>query len=150
VGAQYLPLDELLAKADFVLLSLPLNEKTRKIFGDRQFAKMKSTARFINIGRGALVDTDALCRALREGKIAYAALDVTDPEPLPGDHPLLSFDNVVIFPHIGGYAQETRNAMSLMALDNLAAALEGKKMPSCVNGELESRLNADTFGGKPE
>jgi glyoxylate reductase len=140
IGAQYLPLAELLGKADFVLLSLPLNEKTRKFFGDRQFAQMKPTARFINIGRGGLVDTDALCRALNDQRIAYAAFDVTDPEPLPGDHPLLAFDNVAIFPHIGGQARETRDAMSLMALENLICALEGRKMPSCVNGELERRL----------
>ena len=136
-GAQYLPLDELLSKADFVLLSLPLNEKTRKMFGYKQFSQMKPTARFINIGRGALADTDALCRALQEKKIAYAAVDVTDPEPLPGDHPLLAFDNVVIFAHIGGQTQETRDAMSLLALDNLSAALAGRKMPSGVNREVE-------------
>ncbi|MDR2006448.1 MAG: D-glycerate dehydrogenase [Acidaminococcales bacterium] len=150
IGAEYLSFDELLGKADFVLLSLPLNEKTRKFFGDRQFAQMKPTARFINIGRGGLVDTDALCRALRDKKIAYAALDVTDPEPLPAGHPLLAFDNVAIFPHIGGHARETRDAMSLMALDNLLCALEGRKMPSCVNSELERRLSATSPGKRPD
>jgi glyoxylate reductase len=141
VSARYMSLDELLASADFVLLTLPLTKETRGLFGDAQFAKMKPSARFINAGRGALVDTDALCRALRDKKIAYAAMDVTDPEPLPGDHPLLSFDNVAVFPHIGGSTRETRDAMSLLALDNIIAGLEGRKMPFCVNRETEGTFS---------
>jgi glyoxylate reductase len=137
VDAAYLPLDELLASADFILLALPLNSESGKIIGAAQLARMKPTARLINIGRGGLVDTDALCQALAEKKIAYAALDVTDPEPLPGDHPLLKLDNVFISPHIGAMTRETRDAMSLFALDNILAALNGRKMPACVNGELE-------------
>ena len=133
VEAEYMGFDELLGKADFVILTLPLNNDTKKMFGKDEFAKMKPDARFINAARGPLVDTDALYEALLDKKIAYAALDVTDPEPIPGDHPLLSLDNLVIFPHIGGYTKETRDAMSIMALENMAAALEGREMPSCVN-----------------
>lgn len=136
IGAQYMQMDELLMQADFVALTLPLNSATRKMFGKEEFAKMKPSARFINAARGALVDTDALYEALSTGKIAYAALDVTDPEPLPGDHPLLGLENVVIFPHIGGYTKETRDAMSVMALENMVAALEGRQMPSCVNCDV--------------
>lgn len=137
VDAKYLPFEELLKTADFIMLNLPLNDQTRKMFGEKEFSLMKPTARFINAARGGIVDTDALYKALKEEKIAYAALDVTDPEPIPGDHPLLALENLVIFPHIGGYTKETRDAMSIMAMENMVAALEGKKMPSCVNCQIE-------------
>ncbi len=133
VCAKYLPFDQLLQTADFVLATVPLTGQTEKMFGYEQFCKMKDTARFINIARGKVVDTEGLYKALIDKKIAYAAFDVTDPEPLPGSSKLLELDNVVVFPHIGGYTIETRDAMSLMALDNLIAGLQGDKMPSCVN-----------------
>lgn len=137
LGAEYLSFEDLLRTSDFVMLNLPLNKDTRKMFGNKEFSLMKPSARFINAARGPIVDTDALYKALKDGQIAYAALDVTDPEPLPGDHPLLELDNLVVFPHIGGYTKETRDAMSMMALDNMLAALEGRPMPSCVNCEIE-------------
>ena len=133
IGAKYLALEDLLKTADFILLMLPLTDQTKKLFGDKEFSLMKPTARFINAARGGIVDTDALCRALQEGKIAYAALDVTDPEPIPGDHPLLKQENIVIFPHIGSYTKETRDAMSMVAMENMVAVFEGRKMISCVN-----------------
>lgn len=135
--ARYVTFDELLKTADFILVTLPLSEQTRNMISREEFAKMKPTTRFINVGRGPIVDTQALYEALKEKRIAYAALDVVDPEPLPGDHPLLTLDNVVVFPHIGTNTIETRQAMGMLAFENLKAALLGEKMPACVNNELE-------------
>ena len=133
IGATYESFDALLSKADFVIVLTPLSQETRGLFGREQFLRMKSTAYFINVSRGPVVDTDALLDALQTGKIAYAALDVTDPEPLPGDHPLLKLDNILITPHIGSATTETRTAMAQLAADNLLAGLKGKPLPTCVN-----------------
>jgi len=94
---------------------------------------MKSTAYFINVSRGPVVDTDALLEALQTGEIAYAALDVTDPEPLPEDHPLLKLSNILVTPHIGSATIETRIAMAELTVDNLLAGLADKPLPACVN-----------------
>jgi len=136
---KYLSFDELLSSADFILVMAPLNAKNRGMFGAAQFAKMRPTTYFINSARGALVDTDALCDALRQGKIAYAALDVIDPEPLPANHPLLSLANVLVTPHIGTATDETRDAMGCLAAENLLAGLARKPLPSCVNQEVNYR-----------
>ena len=133
IGAIYETFDILLEKADCVIVLTPLSKETRGLFGSEQFARMKSTAYFINVSRGPVVDTDALLDALQTGKIAYAALDVTDPEPLPGDHPLLKLTNILITPHIGSATTETRTAMAELAADNLLAGLKGKPLPACVN-----------------
>jgi len=98
---------------------------------------MKPTARFINVARGPIVQTDALVKALKEGWIAYAALDVTDPEPIPADHPLLQLPNVLITPHIGSATDETRDRMALLAAENLLAGLFGRPLPACVNPEVD-------------
>ena len=90
----------------------------------------------VNTARGQLVDTGALTEALHAGKIAGAGLDVTDPEPLPGDHPLLAAPNVVVVPHIGSDTHTTRRAMADLAVDNLMAGLAGEPMPRCVNPEV--------------
>src|SRR5690606_30406415 len=95
--------------------------------------QMKRSAIFVNVARGAVVDTDALYEALARGEIAYAALDVTDPEPLPPDHPLLSLTNLFITPHVGSATRETRGRMGLLAADNLLAGLKGERLPACVN-----------------
>ena len=139
LGVSYASFDELLTRADFVLAMLPLSKDTEGMFDRTAFAKMKPTARFINVARGKIVKTDDLYAALKENKIAYAALDVTDPEPLPGDHPLLTLDNILITPHIGSSTVETRDAMALLSADNVMAALEGRKMPACVNPEVEEQ-----------
>ena len=97
MGASFVSLDELLEKSDFVVVAVPLNNETRGLFNDVQFAKMKKTAVFVNIGRGAVVDTDALVKALRNKTIFAAGLDVTDPEPLPGDHELMKLPNAGSF-----------------------------------------------------
>ncbi len=133
VGAVYLSQEELLKEADFILVMLPLSAETKKMISRKEFALMKPTARLINAARGAIVDTDALYEALKEKRIAYAAMDVTDPEPLPADHPLLTLDNILVLPHIGTLTEETRDSMSMMTLDNIIAALEGHPMPACVN-----------------
>lgn len=133
IGATYESFDGLLEKADCIIVLTPLSKETRGLFGREQFKKMKSTAYFINVARGPVGDTDALLDALRTGEIAYAALDVTDPEPLPGDHPLLTLPNILITPHIGSATAETRTAMAQLAADNLLAGLAGKPLPACVN-----------------
>jgi len=136
---KYLAFDELLGSADFILVMAPLNAANRGMFGAEQFAKMRPSTYFINSARGALVDTDALCDALRQGKIAYAALDVIDPEPLPAKHPLLSLPNVLVTPHIGTATDETRDAMGCLAAENLLAGLARRPLPICVNQDVNYR-----------
>jgi glyoxylate reductase len=97
---------------------------------------MKPTAWLVNTARGPVVDPRALDRALREGRIGGAALDVTDPEPIPANDPLLTAPNLLIAPHIASGSVATRSKMASMAADNLAAALEGRRPPNCVNPEL--------------
>jgi glyoxylate reductase len=126
-------LDELLAESDFVSLHVPLTEETQHLIDARALAKMKSTAVLINTSRGPVVDTDALYDALAAGQIAYAALDVTDPEPLPVDHRLLSLDNCLVVPHIASASWATRTKMATMAAENLMAGLRGERLPNCVN-----------------
>jgi glyoxylate reductase len=130
------PFEELLAASDFVTLHAPLTQETRGLIDDAAFARMKETAILVNTARGPIVDTDALARALQAGAIAGAALDVTDPEPLPGDHPLLEAPNLVVVPHIGSSTHATREGMADMAVDNLLAALAGERMPHCANPEV--------------
>jgi glyoxylate reductase len=131
-----LPLDELLERSDFVTLHCPLTPDTRHLIGERALRLMKPTAVLVNTARGPIVDTMALDRALREGWIGAAALDVTDPEPLPPDHPLLGAPNLTVVPHIGSATHATREAMADLAVDNLLAALAGERMPHCVNPEV--------------
>jgi glyoxylate reductase len=131
-GAAYRPFDALLAEADCVVLLVPLSDETRGMFGDAQFARMKPAATLVNVARGAVVDTDALVRALQQKKIAGAALDVTDPEPLPPGHPLIALDNVVIVPHVGSATYETRARMAMLAAENLIAFTEGREPPTRV------------------
>jgi glyoxylate reductase len=133
IGASYQTFDSLLEQADFLIVLTPLSKETRGLFGREQFIKMKSTAHFINVSRGPVVDATALFEALKTGEIAYAALDVTDPEPLSMDHPLLELSNILITPHIGSATAETRTAMAELTVDNLLAGLEDKPLPACVN-----------------
>jgi glyoxylate reductase len=126
------PLDDLLARADFVSVHTPLTPETRHLIDTDVLARMKPTALLINTARGGVVDQDALRDALHAGQIAGAALDVTDPEPLPADHPLLDAPNLLVVPHVGSATVRTRAKMAAMAVENLLAALDGRPMPHPV------------------
>ncbi len=128
----------LLAESDFLSLHVPLTPETRHWVGRAELAAMKPGAMLINTARGPVVDQAALAEALAEGRLGGAALDVTDPEPLPMDSPLLKLPNVLIAPHIASASHATRGLMASMAVDNLLAALEGRRPPNCVNPELFS------------
>ncbi len=132
LGASYATLPELLSRSDYVTLNVPLTPETAGLIGREQLALMKPTAFLINMARGAVVDQEALVAALEAGGIAGAALDVTEPEPLPRDHPLLSMANVIITPHLGSATWQTRRAMKQMAVDNLKAGLEGRPLVNRV------------------
>jgi glyoxylate reductase len=141
IGATYELFDNLLMLADCIIVLTPLSHETKGLFSYEQFAKMKRTVYFVNAARGAIVDTTALYDALKCNQIAYAALDVTDPEPLPGDHPLLSLQNILITPHIGTATTETRAAMSELTVDNLLAGLKGKPLSACVNKSVNFKTD---------
>ena len=133
LGVTYMPtLDKLLSESDFVLLAVTLNPSTKHMLNEAAFAKMKQGSRLINISRGAVVDTEALYEALHSGKLAYVALDVTDPEPLPAEHKLLTLDNITVTPHIASATVETRDAMALLTADNILAGLQGLPLPAQV------------------
>ncbi len=138
-NAEQVDLETLLRESDFVSIHVPLTPETRHLIDADALAKMKSTAVLINTARGPVVDTDALYHALKDRRIAYAALDVTDPEPLPADHPLLSLPNVIVVPHIGSASVATRTRMGEMAVANLLAVLTGKRPPNPVNPEVFER-----------
>jgi glyoxylate reductase len=127
--ATYATKDELLATADYVVLTVPLTPETRGFIGRAELAQMKPTATLVNVARGAVVDKEALTEALTARRIYAAALDVTDPEPLPRDHPLLKLDNVIITPHLGSATEETRRRMAELSIENLFAGLAGQPLP---------------------
>jgi glyoxylate reductase len=133
------PLDELLERSDFVSLHTPLTEDTRGLIDEPALQRMKSTAILVNTARGPVVDTNALVRALNQGWIGGAALDVTDPEPLPIEHPLLMCPNLTIAPHLGSATHAAREGMARLSVDNLLAALAGERMPHCANPEVYER-----------
>jgi len=126
LGCEFAPLDRLLAESDFISLHMPLTAETRGMIGARELARMKPTAVLVNTARGQVLDQDALIAALRTGAIAGAALDVTDPEPLPLDNPLYSFPNVIITPHIASASFATRATMAEMAAANIIEVLAGR------------------------
>ena len=123
----------LLPKADVVLLSSPLTEKSRGMFGTEQFHAMKKTALFVNVGRGGLVQTDALLAALKNGEIAGAGLDVTDPEPLPLDHPLRKLTNVALSPHQGGQSDGARDRQWRLFRENIRRFVAGEPLLCVVD-----------------
>jgi glyoxylate reductase len=133
LGVRYVTLDELLSTSDYVMLTVPLTPQTHHRIGAAELARMKSTAILINIARGPVVDTDALTKALSARTIYAAALDVTDPEPLPRGHPLLSLDNIIITPHLGSATEQTRRRMAEISMENLFAGLAGKPLTCQVN-----------------
>lgn len=129
-------LDELLQTADIVSLHVPATPATHHLIGRRELAIMKPEAMLINTARGPVVDTDALVAALHEGRLFGVGLDVTDPEPLPADHPLYTFERVTILPHIASASEATRLQMSDLAAKNIVAVLEGSEPPHCLNPEV--------------
>lgn len=129
LGVEYRPLDDLLSESDFVTLNCPLTEQTRHLIGRQQLARMRPTGVLVNMARGPVVDHDALYEALVQRRIGGAAVDVTDPEPLPRDHPLLTLDNLVITPHLGSASDRTRRRMQEMTVENLLAGLNGLPLP---------------------
>ncbi len=136
LGAECVDLDELLARADFVTLQTFLSQETYHLIGREQLQKMKRTAILVNTARGPVVDPEALAWALENQVIAGAALDVTEPEPIPRDSPLLKLDTIVIAPHIASASKATRLRMAQMSVDNLLAGLQGQKLPNCANPEV--------------
>jgi lactate dehydrogenase-like 2-hydroxyacid dehydrogenase len=135
-GARQVELDELLASSDFVTLHVNLTDETRHLINPDTLAKMKPDAVLINTSRGPVVDQAALHDALRDGRLFAAALDVTDPEPMRADDPLLQLPNCLVVPHIASASRATRGKMAAMAAENLLAGLRGERLPNCVNPEV--------------
>jgi len=136
LGAQYVPLEDLLARSDFISLHVNLTPETRHLIDAAALRRMKPTAILVNTSRGPVVDGAALASALRDGVIGGAALDVTDPEPIPMDDPLVGLDNCLIVPHIASASRATRSKMAQMAAANLLAGLRGERLPTPVNPEV--------------
>uniref|UniRef100_A0A8C9X4F2 Glyoxylate reductase/hydroxypyruvate reductase n=1 Tax=Sander lucioperca TaxID=283035 RepID=A0A8C9X4F2_SANLU len=133
VGASYHDnMDDLLKASDFVMLAVNLTPETTGLISHRELSLMKPTATLVNISRGLVVDQDALVKALQSGTIRAAALDVTHPEPLPRDHPLLGLPNVLITPHIGTNTYTTTRRMVQRMVENAMAALKGQTIPNEV------------------
>jgi glyoxylate reductase len=131
-GASRVSVDDLLGRSDHVVVCIALTPETRGMIDAEAFARMKPTANLVNVARGPIVDTDDLYDALTTGQIRCAGLDVTDPEPMCGDHPLVALDNCLVIPHLGSATERTRIAMADLAEANLVAGLAGEEMPSRV------------------
>jgi glyoxylate reductase len=136
LGAAQVDLDTLLKGSDFISLHTPMTPDTRHLIDAAALAKMKPNAVLVNTARGPIVDMNALYNALKEKRIFGAGLDVTEPEPLPKDHPLLTLDNVIVVPHIASASKATRDQMAWMAAQNLIAGLKGERLPNCVNPQV--------------
>lgn len=135
-GAKPVDLDKLLRESDFISIHTPLTENTRGLISSRELGLMKETAILINTARGGIIDTEALVDALTNNKIAYAALDVTEPEPIPANHPLVALENCIVVPHLGSATWATRERMGILATENLLAGLRGEILPHCVNPKV--------------
>jgi glyoxylate reductase len=135
LGARKVDLDTLFKESDFVSIHVPLMKETHHLVNEERLRMMKKTAYIINNSRGPVVDEKALYKALKEGWIAGAGLDVFEQEPTPMDNPILKFDNVVVAPHISSASLETRSRMAEMVAENLVAFFEGKKPPNLVNAD---------------
>jgi len=143
LGVEFVEFDRLLGESDFITVHVNLTPETHHLIAEEQLRKMKKTCVLVNTSRGQVVDTMALYNALREQRITFAALDVTDPEPLPKNHLLLTLENVIVTPHIASASVATRTEMALMAADNLIAGLQGKLPPHAINPEaLGTRLDS--------
>jgi glyoxylate reductase len=135
-GAEFRTLEGILPEADFLTLHVDLRPETRGLINAERLGWMKPTAVLVNTSRGPVVDSAALVNALRDGTIAAAALDVTDPEPLPPDHPLVGLDNCLVVPHIASASRATRGRMAQMAAANLLAGVRGERLPTPINPEV--------------
>ncbi len=131
----YVPLEALLSESDFVTLHVALTPETRHLIGAQEFHRMKPTSILVNAARGPVVDTNALVDALRDNVILGAALDVTDPEPLSADHPLVNMANCIVVPHTASATVQTRDRMAELAAQNLLAGLRGERPPAAVNAD---------------
>jgi phosphoglycerate dehydrogenase-like enzyme len=136
IGARKVALDTLLREADFVIVCCLLNESTRRLIGAREFASMRPTAYFINVARGPIVDEQALIAALRERKIAGAALDVFEREPVDPDNPLLAMDNVIVTPHSLCWTDECFHNMAATGMKSIVDAMGGRVPEFVVNREV--------------
>jgi glyoxylate reductase len=136
LGAEQASLDDLLAQSDFVSLHTNLTPETHHLLDAAAFARMKRGAVVVNTSRGPVIDHDALYEALRSGHLFAAGLDVTDPEPIRADHPLLTLPNCLVVPHIASASRVTRGRMAAMAAANLLAGLRGDRLPTPVNPEV--------------
>lgn len=139
LDVRFIDMDTLLAEADFVTLHVAYSTGTHHLIDADALRKMKPTAILINSARGPVVDSDALVAALENGEILAAGLDVTDPEPLPADHPLVAMPNCVVLPHIGSATVQSRDAMATLAARNLVAALQGREPEAIVNPDVLTR-----------
>ena len=135
-GLEYFAPSDLLSTADFISLHIPLTLETRHFIGERELRMMKPTAILVNTARGGVVDSKALYTALSEGWISGAALDVTDPEPILPDDPLLTLENLVITPHIGSASIDSRRRTCLLAARNVVAGIQGRRLEACANPEV--------------
>ncbi|MDI3341504.1 MAG: D-glycerate dehydrogenase [Sphaerobacter sp.] len=142
LGVEWRDLDGLLAESDFVSLHVPLTPATRGLIGREQLRRMRPGAILINTARGPIVQTDALLEAVEQGWIWGVGLDVTDPEPLPADHPLLRHPRVLVTPHIASASYQTRARMAELAAQNVLAVLRGETPPRCLNPEVLTRDSA--------
>ncbi len=136
-GAVRTGLDELLAQSDIVMIIVPLTGDTRHLIGTEALERMKSSALLVNVARGPVVDSKALYEALAAKRIRGAAVDVTDPEPLPKDDPLLTLDNLLVAPHVGTGTWECRGLMTDMAVKNLLAGVRGEPLAACANPDYK-------------
>jgi glyoxylate reductase len=134
--AEYVNFETLLEESDFISIHTPLTPDTHHLIDAEALSKMKPTAVLINTARGPVVDPQALYEALKANRIFGAGLDVTEPEPIPPDSPLLQLDNVIVVPHIASASTTSRNQMSWMAVQNLIAGLKGERLPNCVNPQV--------------
>jgi glyoxylate reductase len=136
LGARKVSFDELLAQSDVISVHANLTDETRDLFNKEAFAKMKPNAIFINTARGAMHNEKELLEALQDKTIWGAGLDVTNPEPMDKDNPLLDLPNVAVLPHIGSSTEETRNNMALLSARNAIAGIRGERLPKVVNPEV--------------
>ena len=136
LGARRVEMDELLRESDFISLHVNLTDETHHLIDADALRAMKPTAVLVNTSRGPVVDPDALESALRAGEIFAAGLDVTDPEPLPSDHPLVALPNCIVVPHIASASRVTRGKMAAMAAANLLSGVRGERLPTPINPEV--------------
>jgi glyoxylate reductase len=139
LGIEFAGFEQVLTESDFISVHVPLTPDTRHLFGKKEFVMMKDSAILVNTSRGPVVDTDALVDALNNCEIWGAGLDVTDPEPLPADHPLLKIDKAIVCPHIASASGTTRGRMAQLAAENIKAVLAGTTPPRCLNPEVLER-----------